>query len=902
LGQEIETWVQALAYYDNQEYEEAISIFSNIAETSKIFFNLGVISATLGEHEKAVECYQRAIRLDQYLAIAYFQQGVSNFLLGDFEEALINFNDTLLYLRGNTSIDYEQLGLKFRLFSCEVLFNRGLCYIYLCQMGPGIQDLEYAVKEKVTPDHNVIDDAIRENAEGYTVFSIPVGIVYRPNAAKVKNLKAKDYLGKARVVASADRLNNNITDYKLPLTGMAHAPDDRLPENISYAATHLVHKDLAGRSRQQSEPPLNRIAFPPTPPPEGEKANGGNEAAFDNATGSSTLPPAGRSSRPPRLDLEKSSLHVSGRPGGSESLAIDRQQRENPRIGTTRTASEPRGPSARQHSRTHSGQQRGLARWEPSENPLREDEHIQGDIQIRIGDSRSMADPGRGGTSFPRHHRQPLPEDDEDSGSCDEEAENDGGFEIMGERRRRTQSPVRESRRANSRRPEVRKFRIKVHALEDTRYVMIGPTVEFAEFEGKIREKFGLRSRLRIKMQDDGDMITMGDQDDLDLLVSSAKQLARKDGSDMGKMETASSIAADTKFLQSFSIIIAMTDLTPSLQHLLGEKNGSQGVSRGTTETADEFLKEAYRISIRHAYLSAAPPRRRLSLSKSHQQQQQQQQLSDADRDSIDSSTALLLRDLSSSIANLASAESLRVETQTRLLDKKYGHTHSLLWRWAGGESAFSGPGHHEGDSDAGKPAEQLQDEESARALRTVRENILWFLRRGLESAVEAQRGMVEKRIERAKEKERSILYKTQIRTQPQQQQQQQPLPLPLPPPEVHEQEREIEAQLSREQLQLFAEENDLMLRHYEDTLSRVQNAEKSLLEISSLQETLVSHLTTQEEQIGQLVADASTTQTNLGHGNRELKRAAERRSTAQLVFWGTLGLCSWLVVWDLIF
>jgi tetratricopeptide (TPR) repeat protein len=112
-----------------------------------------------------VECYQRAISLDNYLAVAYFQEGVSNFLLGDFEEALANFNDTLLYLRGNTSIDYEQLGLKFRLFSCEVLFNRGLSYIYLQQMQQGLQDLQFASKEKVTADHDVIDEAIREQAE-----------------------------------------------------------------------------------------------------------------------------------------------------------------------------------------------------------------------------------------------------------------------------------------------------------------------------------------------------------------------------------------------------------------------------------------------------------------------------------------------------------------------------------------------------------------------------------------------------------------------------------------------------------------------------------------------------------------------------------------------------------------
>lgn len=62
-------------------------------------------------------------------------------------------------------IDYAQLGLLFKLYSCEVLFNRGLCYIYLQQTDPGMQDLGYAVKEKVVEDHNVIDEAIRDQAE-----------------------------------------------------------------------------------------------------------------------------------------------------------------------------------------------------------------------------------------------------------------------------------------------------------------------------------------------------------------------------------------------------------------------------------------------------------------------------------------------------------------------------------------------------------------------------------------------------------------------------------------------------------------------------------------------------------------------------------------------------------------
>lgn len=52
--QEIQTWVTALGHYDNNEFDEALKDFDGIADTSKILFNMGVIHATLGEHERAV--------------------------------------------------------------------------------------------------------------------------------------------------------------------------------------------------------------------------------------------------------------------------------------------------------------------------------------------------------------------------------------------------------------------------------------------------------------------------------------------------------------------------------------------------------------------------------------------------------------------------------------------------------------------------------------------------------------------------------------------------------------------------------------------------------------------------------------------------------------------------------
>ncbi|KAI9798933.1 MAG: hypothetical protein M1825_004946 [Sarcosagium campestre] len=596
LKQEIETWVKALAHYDNNEFEDALKEFDAISETSKILFNCGVIRATLGEHGKAIECYQKATRLDQYFALSYFQQGVSNFLIGDFEEALANFNDTLLYLRGNTFIDYDQLGLKFKLYSCEVLFNRGLCYIYLQQKDAGMHDFQFAVKEKQVDDHNVIDEAIKEEAQGYTVFSIPVGLLYRPNEAKVKNLKTKDYLGKARLVAASDR-NNAFTGFAgqerkmvsllvlssqnggrltIEKSVVQETPkDDRPTDAISFAASNLVKPDLRSRTRQQSEPPINRQVFPPTPPPEAEKPFtlsgrrfSDDRAADRKSTGSSSLKNesqdktsqiTGRglsvrsgSGRPERLDL--------ARPRATEDQAGQPAQPpppqfERPRIGTSRTASEPRGPT-RQYSQWRNTEQSRTrqVRNIPSRQPGNEkgDDYAD-DLYDMYNAPRSVASPPRL-ASRPRVppslaeegeyvaaplHRGSRPryiEEEEEIDGSEYDGSDDvdeGDFEMMSSRPRSRKLSVR----SHSRAPELRKIRVKVHVGEDTRYVLIGPAVEFLDFMDRVRDKFGIRNRFRCRIKDEGDMITMADQDDLDLAVATCKKEARREGSDMGKIE-----------------------------------------------------------------------------------------------------------------------------------------------------------------------------------------------------------------------------------------------------------------------------------------------------------------------------------------------------------------------------
>lgn len=435
--------------------------------------------------------------------------------MGDFEEALANFNDTLLYLRGNNNIDYEQLGLKFKLFSCEVLFNRGLCYIYLQQMEQGMQDLVYAAKEKVVPDHDVIDEAIREQAQGYTVFSIPVGIVYRPNEAKVKNLKAKDYLGKAKLVAATDRSQQ--------FTGFAGAElkraatisrDDRPEEKLSFAANNLVRTDLKSRARQQSEPPMNRNMFPPTPPPENERQP---KSPGSTRSGKTTLTRAESvkaGPRPQPLDLT-----VAGFSGTTTP-----QQSRPPNGGLQRTQSE----------RSNGGRRQGLAQ--------------------RLRRSNTYADEVYdmyGRQSVSRGQDYISEEEDELSMSYDE-----GDFEMLGPRPALSARSSASTRRAG---PAMKKIRVKVHA-DDTRYVLVGSAVEFRDFVDQIRKKFGLRQSFKIKIKDDSDMITMADQDDLEMAIETAKSIARKEKSDMGKMEVSCTILNATVHVFTLLTYIAGLD------------------------------------------------------------------------------------------------------------------------------------------------------------------------------------------------------------------------------------------------------------------------------------------------------------------------------------------------------
>ncbi|KAH0544280.1 hypothetical protein FGG08_001543 [Glutinoglossum americanum] len=367
-----------------------------------------------------------------------------------------------------------------------------------------------------------------------------------------------------------------------------------------------------------------------------------------------------------------------------------------------------------------------------------------------------------------------------------------------------------------------------------------------------------------------------------------------------------------------------MTDITSLLNEALGKHSVSLSkFAKTNLLSVDEFLKEAYRInshistlhtylrSIRPAYLSTTPPRRsQLSYANPSvplgYPEKERRYLTDVQRDEIDAESKQLLHELNAAIRNLSDAELIRQNTETVLAKKKHArYPFGALGRWAasGGQE---------------KSEEELLDEARIRSVKVHRESVIWYLRRKLEECGELQRGMMETRLIREVEKSKSALYKTQGTASA-------PTKANGGAPNfdsidvtntvngmrkemerrgvlMDEQEtKEIEEQLSPEQLQLFARENQDMLKHYEDTLDQVRTAERSLVEISELQTTLVNNLATQSEHIDQLVADSFQTTENVGGGNKQLKKAAERKSTAKYVFYGTVAFSGFLIIYDLL-
>ncbi|KAF9934094.1 hypothetical protein FBU30_003375 [Linnemannia zychae] len=337
LKHELDQWNEGVIAFDQGLYEEALEYFEPIADSAKIHFNIGVVLATLGDFEGAGAAYEQATKLDQYLAIAYFQNGVANVALENYAKALTCFHDAHLYLRGNMVIDYTQLGLDFKLYSCQVLFNRALCYIELGEMDLGMTDLWRATREKQTKAHDMLDQALKDKGQDCTVFTVPQGVLYRPAESKVKNSKKKDYLGNSKVIAAVDATDQfagfkGKSAWQVQMSGPANVateePRPMTPPNagLQRRATERAGPGM-GRARRDTDPERPHML-------EHSASFNGSEGMTRRGPGPSALGPAGSEPRSPMLtrrnteaqkptplDIDNGTYPPINRPNGPNSAA-----------------------------------------------------------------------------------------------------------------------------------------------------------------------------------------------------------------------------------------------------------------------------------------------------------------------------------------------------------------------------------------------------------------------------------------------------------------------------------------------------------------------------------------------------------------------------------------------------
>jgi hypothetical protein len=228
--------------------------------------------------------------------------------------------------------------------------------------------------------------------------------------------------------------------------------------------------------------------------------------------------------------------------------------------------------------------------------------------------------------------------------------------------------------------------------------------------------------------------------------------------------------------------------------------------------------------SIRQSYLSTANPPRRKQYARSNGSSatdKDSKYLSDTERTEIDASAKQSLRELNYAINTLRDAEQIRQTTQSQVaLRKRAKQGLGALGRWAAGGAITA------------KSVEEEMEEAKANTIRAHRESIIWSLQNQLEECGSFQSSMMEIRLMREVEKSKSVLYKTRAS-----------LPAGTDysgmnggqsagdagdyrgKTSFHQDESSgvIEQQLDPEQLQLFAQENQDMLKQYEDQLDKVR-------------------------------------------------------------------------------
>ncbi|XP_037633518.1 NADPH oxidase activator 1-like isoform X1 [Sebastes umbrosus] len=198
-------WDESVQAVDAKDWQGALSKLEQISEpTSRTLFNTATVHLVLGQLDLALTALDLTIAKDERLAVGFFQRAAVMLQIGSLEEALSDCIWAQKHMRGNMVIDYRQLGLRFKLYSWQVLYNAAAAY---CRMGQWEQAREVllsASQERGAGRGGNIEAAMESvlREEVLAPLLVPKEVVFRPRKQDVEQLQQRDFLGKAKVISS----------------------------------------------------------------------------------------------------------------------------------------------------------------------------------------------------------------------------------------------------------------------------------------------------------------------------------------------------------------------------------------------------------------------------------------------------------------------------------------------------------------------------------------------------------------------------------------------------------------------------------------------------------------------------------------------------------------------------
>ncbi|KAI8876015.1 hypothetical protein K501DRAFT_327242 [Backusella circina FSU 941] len=498
---ELEQWQTACTAFDNKEYRSSLKTFMNIADNAKMYFNIGLIFTTEEEYDHALAAYTKSITMDPYFAVAYFQRGVTHFIRNNMEAAIQDFEQTYQKLRGNQIINYQQLGLSFRLYACEVLFNRGICQLYLGKMDAGLTDLYHAQKAKMTEEHDVIDLAVKDRGKGYSVFSIPPFVLFRPPENRLRQLQGVDMFSVVDQLPAAQKKpmkrNNSVLLPKLR----------RKSEQQQSPLRNLGGSSISNNSRNEYPPPL------PQHHPSVERRRKDSNHTMYNSDDSASIASYTSSNYRTKSDISRrvdSGFESTHEDRYSSSSSTGRNSAKSFKAG--RYSPPPVPPIPKEHSSeefdfasSYGDFDQELDQVYGSLNSMTMQDRDKDQIRSRLNSNAS---------SVP--HSIDRRESETSANSSN-----------------RIRPSASTSTISSKYSDHQGRIKIKLH-YKDTRILLVPNTVMFDELKLRIREKIGAPPSLRLQYKDEDDeMVLMIDDDDLIM----ARQISKSQISENGGIE-----------------------------------------------------------------------------------------------------------------------------------------------------------------------------------------------------------------------------------------------------------------------------------------------------------------------------------------------------------------------------